>query len=141
MGVKGQMVSLGRTHKYPKCLQNKGETNKTTIGLITGIGLKSDPKQGKTPKGQMVPFFTQPQQYWGSRKQKIAGNVRLPKHINAGYLIYLRFMKHKMLDFFGRRRFSKHKNAGNSEGLYLHEVQKKLDLEDLNPRSTKKLEF
>ena len=39
---KGQTVSLGRTHQLPKCLQNKGKTNKTIIGLITGVGLKLD---------------------------------------------------------------------------------------------------
>ena len=51
--------------------------------------------QGKNAKRTNGSIFTQPQ----SRKQNNVGDVRLPKHINAGHLIYLRFMKHKMLDF------------------------------------------
>ena len=99
MGVEKDTVSLGSTHKQPKCLQKKGKTNKTIIGLITGIGLKNLLlHKEKTPKGQMVSIFTQPH-YWGSRKQKKVGDARLPKHINAGHLIYLRLVKHKMLDF------------------------------------------
>ena len=60
MGVEKDKVSLGSTHKQPEFLQNKGKTNKTIIGLITGIGLKLDKKlllhKEKTPKGQMVPY-------------------------------------------------------------------------------------
>ena len=42
-GRKGQMVNLAsKTPKQPKSLQNKGKPNKTTIGLITAIGLKLD---------------------------------------------------------------------------------------------------
>ena len=92
---------MGRTHKQPKCLQNKGKANKTIIGLITGIGLNLDKKlllHRKNAKRTNGSIFTQPQ-YWGSRKQKNVGDVRLPKHVIGGHLICLRFMKHKIVDF------------------------------------------
>ena len=101
MGVEKDTVSLGSTHKQPKCLQNNGKTNKTIIGLITGIALKLDKNlllHKKNAKRTNGSIFTQPQ-YWGSREQNNVGDMRLPKYINAGHLIYLRFMKHKMLDF------------------------------------------
>ena len=39
MGVEKDTVSLGRTHEQLKCLHNKGKTNKTTVGLVTGLKL------------------------------------------------------------------------------------------------------
>ena len=42
-GRKGQILNFGsKTLKQPKMLAKQGKTNKTTIGLITGIGLKVD---------------------------------------------------------------------------------------------------
>ena len=60
-GRKGQMVHWGsRTPKRLTCLQNNGKANKSRIGLITGIGLKSDKHdyetEERTPKGQRAPF-------------------------------------------------------------------------------------
>ena len=44
-GRKRQMVNLGsKAPKQPRCLQNKGTTNKTYIVLITEIGLECDRK-------------------------------------------------------------------------------------------------
>ena len=81
------------------------------------IGPKITSKQGKNAKRTNGSRFTRPQ-YWVHEKQNKAGNVRLLKHINAGHLICLRIL--------GRGRFSKHRNAGNSEDRYLHEVQSRL---------------
>ena len=82
-------------------LQNKGKTHKTTIGLITGIGLKLDQNcfytGKKRQKDKLLHFHAAT--VLGFLQAKSAGDVTLPKHINAGRLIYLRFMKHKMLDF------------------------------------------
>ena len=49
---KGQVVDLGSgPQKRPKCLQNKGKANKTTIALISLIGLtfhqNDDKNKGK----------------------------------------------------------------------------------------------
>ena len=45
-GRKAQIVN--RFRKQPKCLQNKGKPNKTTIGLITWVGVKLDKNDYKT---------------------------------------------------------------------------------------------
>ena len=66
MGVDRDTAILGSTHKQPKCLQNKGKTNKTIIDLIK----KFASTQGKNVNRTGDSIFTQPQ-YWGSRKQKM----------------------------------------------------------------------
>ena len=59
-GQKGQMVSLGRTHKQPKCLQNKGKPTRPQSASSQGLASKWTKHNfltgEKAPKGQMVPF-------------------------------------------------------------------------------------
>ena len=85
----------GRTHQQPKCLQNNGKTNKTIIGLITGIGLKLNKKlllhKEKRQKDKWFRFHAAT--VLGFPKAKNVGDVRLPKHIKTGHLIYLRYKK------------------------------------------------
>ena len=89
MGVEKHTVSLGSTHKQLKCLQNKGKTDKTIIGLITGIGLKLDKHLllHKEERQKDKWFHFHAATVLGFPKAKNVGDVRLPKHINAGHLV------------------------------------------------------
>ena len=113
-GRKGQTVSLCRAHTMPT---KQGKSNMTTIGLITGIGLKTTSKQGKNAKRTNGSILTQlhvhelPKERRSWKCEVAAAHKCWPFDIfevhearNAGFL--------------GRGRFSKHNNAGNSEELY-----------------------
>ena len=60
MGVEKDKVSLGSTHKQPEFLQNKGKNqqdhNRPHHREWPQIGQQIASTQGKTPKGQMVPY-------------------------------------------------------------------------------------
>ena len=146
MGVEKDKVSLGSTHKQPEFLQNKGKTNKTIIGLITGIGLKLDKKlllhKEKTPKGQMVPYSRS--HSIGVPESKKCWRREVAEAHKCWTFDIFEVHEAQNAGFLGRGRFSKHKNAGNSGGLYLHEVQKRLRHEKpgtLGSWSTKMLEI
>ena len=140
---KGPCWALKRTNgefgQDPQTAEMPTNTNKTSIGLVTGIGIKLDqnwlPNGEKNAKRTNGSIFTK---YWGSRKQNNAGNVRLPKHMNAGHL----FAVHEAQNARFLGRVLRAQNAGNSEDLYLHEVQKRLGSWGLlSLRGTRKLEF
>ena len=112
-GRKGQTVSLGRAQK---CLHSKGKTNKTTIGLITGIGLKMTSKQGKNAKRTNGSIFMQPHVH-GLPKAKKCWKCEVAEAHKCWRFEIFEVHEAQNAGFLGQGRFSKHKNAGNSGDL------------------------
>ena len=117
MGAEKDTVSLGNTHKQPKCLQNKGKTNKTIIGLITGIGIKA---------GKKLLLHKEKRQKDKCFHLHAATVLGFPKAHKCWTFDIFEVHEAQNAEFLGRGRSSKHKNGGNSGDLYLHEVQKRL---------------